>query len=343
VEFWENLSWLAGVAQASCLPRATANGFWAGKMPALRRLSVALSLFAIATGSASAQPPKATLRSHGLVVTYPPGADAVALRACDIADAARKDLDAKLGIVPPSDAALYLCARTEFDRLAAGRLPHAIAFADSRARLMVIDLNSLAGCSNNDLAIVFKHELAHLALDAAVRPWTCPRWFQEGIAEWVSGRLRLDPGDQLRTAASLDALLSLESLSESFPVASDALALAYLESEAFVGFLEQAFGPGALRRIIAALRAKGDFDAAFISVAGQPVSELEARWQKTLKPRFPLLFLLVRSLTLFSAMALLAVLAFIVLLMRRHARMKRWREEEALEAAEDSEQEQQGS
>jgi len=37
------------------------------------------------------------------------------------------------------------------------------------------------------------------------------------------------------------------------------------------------------------------------------------------------------------------VLAFIVLLMRRHARMKRWREEEALEAAEDSEQEQQGS
>jgi hypothetical protein len=58
--------------------------------------------------------------------------------------------------------------------------------------------------------------------------------------------------------------------------------LVYLQSRAFVGFVDQRYGWEKVRHVLRETRRAGNFDAAFKTTFGMTTAELEKEWKRWL-------------------------------------------------------------
>jgi len=102
------------------------------------------------------------------------------------------------------------------------------------------------------LEATLKHELCHLELHHHIPGGKLPRWLDEGTCQWVTGGLAeiMTYGNRstLRAATLSGRLISVERLSESFPVDGKDLILAYEESLSIVEYIEKEFGASGVSR-----------------------------------------------------------------------------------------------
>lgn len=143
-----------------------------------------------------------------------------------------------------------------------------------------------------------RHELAHLALGAALAGRNVPRWLHEGFAYQHAGEWTWARTETLATMAWGGNIASLDELEHGFPAAEQPASRAYAQSYDFVGYLarrgrwQDHSDDGdrwAFRNFLAAYAQSGDLDRAATRAFGRPLKQLYDEWRDDLRERYMLL------------------------------------------------------
>jgi hypothetical protein len=192
-----------------------------------------------------------------------------------------REVEAKLGADYGRDVTVVL-ARTDADfrREAPGAPSWAAAVARAREATLVVRLSALGPTVGTSETAVLRHELVHLVLPERIG-WgaSVPRWFEEGLAEVVGGRLFRIDSQTLPLTAAAGRLIPLSKLGRSFPESPSGAALAYAQGESAVEFLLDREGRDGLMALLDRLREGDRFDAALEAVYGLTQAKLEKEWK----------------------------------------------------------------
>lgn len=219
-----------------------------------------------------------------------------------------------------------------------------VAFARPERSELVIVEERIKPDPPDDLESVLAHELTHVVLGdlehrLSAHTRRVPRWLHEGLAQVVAGSRYLGGDDQLVWfRARTDRLLSMSSLSDSFPDDEDMLRVAYAESSSFVSWLDRNVGR---QKVLDALRlwlsgGAKNLDAALAEIDGDwSFTWAEGDWARDLRQYGALSFL--RN-TCFNLLILLAIPLLFIVLYRRFLRERvageridRWEQRQELE------------
>ncbi|MBA4371404.1 MAG: hypothetical protein C0402_00935 [Thermodesulfovibrio sp.] len=209
------------------------------------------------------------------------------------------------------------------------------ALAIPRKGLILIDYSKM-GTHPFTLDVTLKHELCHLELHNAISSEKLPRWFDEGICQWVTGGFGEIIGDNsrshLREAVLSKRLVSIEGLAAKFAADGRDLLLAYEESRSIVDYIHKKHGASGLRKILEQMRSGDDLEKAVLNSLSVSLHDLEKQWRNSLSPGIAWFSYLRDNLyeLLFVAAALLTIYGFF-----RVMKKKREYKDEEADAGED--------
>ncbi len=207
-----------------------------------------------------------------------------------------------------------------------------VAFAAPRQGLIVIDYSRM-GVHPFTLQVTLKHELCHLLLHRRVKG-DLPRWFDEGVSQWVTGGLAEIIMDRkvpsLSEAMLSQRLISLESLKEAFPKEKGSLALAYEESRGAVEYMGKTFGAEKILEILDHMERGKSFEEAFQGSLSITLAQFEEAWHSDLGKHASWFLFFANNIyeILFFFMALITAYAFLRLIIRRRIRARYIEEED---------------
>lgn len=131
---------------------------------------------------------------------------------------------------------------------------------------------------------VVAHELTHLVIYQVT--FNClgdlPTWLDEGLAEYIEGDLTSYSQEILDAALADDDLISLQSLSSSFPTNSKRAGLAYAESRQIVSYLIGTYGQEKMAELLQTFKEGSSYDKALQRVYGLDTQSLYNKWRASL-------------------------------------------------------------
>lgn len=204
----------------------------------------------------------------------------------------------------------------------------------------VIALALRRGGQLHDLGKTLTHELAHLALGAAVP--SAPRWLHEGFAWQQAPEFSFDRLETLAGLAWFGGVRPLDELEVGFPAAEAPASRAYAQSYDFVGFLAtRGRWPDAdddgdrypFRYFLRALARGASLDEAAHEAYGVPMDDLFDEWRSSLTRRYMLIPASVFASFLWVLAAFLLVLGWWRRRRRSKAQLAVWDAEEDAAAA----------
>jgi hypothetical protein len=204
--------------------------------------------------------------------------------AAELAAAAGREVDwPGLGRRDPGPLRLIVVPDGRvLDSLTAGRAPGwgaAVAVPGARTILLRAD--------QGDLTRTLRHELAHLALHAAV-PVRVPLWFDEGYAAWAAGEWDRLGGLELNMAVVRGAIPSLTELDGALRGSATTADAAYALATSAVVELSRRNPTGTLTPLLDRLQAGQDFEDAVLATTGLSIGRFEQEWQRAVKRRYTL-------------------------------------------------------
>ncbi|MFP2934267.1 peptidase MA family metallohydrolase, partial [Pyxidicoccus sp. 3LG] len=199
--------------------------------------------------------------------------------------------------------------RSEFEALAlpGGRPPSwAVALAYPAHQIILLDAVSLHAPDGQQ---TLRHELAHVALGQLAKEW--PRWFQEGVAQNVTGeRYSITHYSALFRAVTQERVFHFEDLHDDWPDHPADVEIAYAQSAAFVAHLSAKFGPQAMGELVDAVGRGEPFEQAFGKAFRTSLLVEETDWRGGLAARYGWLPLTTSSALLWLAASGLCVAAW---------------------------------
>lgn len=209
-----------------------------------------------------------------------------------IADAAkvRSELTEWLG-QPVLHEVRVAIARTpgEMTTLAPVNAPYpdyAAGVAYPEIGLVLLTVKPVHPNSQHELGEVFRHELAHVALEDAVSGRAVPRWFNEGFAVLASGETSFVRLQTLITATVSNNLLSLSQMERTFPADENQANIAYAQAADVVRFLVRREELHRFRGLVSRLRDGETMDSALLNSYGEETSTLEHEWREEVAKRY---------------------------------------------------------
>jgi hypothetical protein len=121
------------------------------------------------------------------------------------------------------------------------------------------------------------HEMTHLLLHELMGSQgyqNLPGWLNEGLASNPAAP------DRLEEAYHNQELLDFVSLCGAFPYAEDEAVIAYLQSQSFVGYLQDRYGNKSIDDLLHAYEDRVSCQAGVETVYGQSLEELSHHWQR---------------------------------------------------------------
>ncbi|GAI38345.1 unnamed protein product, partial [marine sediment metagenome] len=155
-----------------------------------------------------------------------------------------------------------------------------IAFTEYGIVALGVDVDSLIW-GKRSLA----HELAHLVTyQMTFNPYgDLPAWLNEGLSMYAEGDLRDDLHSALNQAISADNLISVRSLSGSFPAKTEEAALYYAQSYSLVDFLIHNYGKDRMLQLLSVFKEGSSYDDALLEVYGFDMDGLDDLWRQSLR------------------------------------------------------------
>jgi hypothetical protein len=202
-----------------------------------------------------------------------------------------------------------------------------VAFAVPDKMLMVID-HSRMKVSPFSLAVTMKHELCHLLVHHYLRGRRIPKWFDEGIAQWVSegiGEIMIEQKKPpLNEAVLAGKIIPMRALSDFFPGDRQSLPLAYEQSQSLVTYMIERYGVEGIRNILEGVKEGNTWEDAVWGALGVSFLDLEDGWHHDLKKRLTWFTYVVNNLyeILFFLAALASVIGFLRAYLRKRAYMR---------------------
>jgi hypothetical protein len=130
------------------------------------------------------------------------------------------------------------------------------------------------------------HEMAHLVVHQVTMNGygiVLPTWLDEGLAMYAEGELTSDFVSALSSAVKGRRLISVQSLSSSFPADTASATLAYAESYSLVEYLlDHKGGKENMLDLLGATRAGSGYVEALQDVYGLSIDQLDAQWRQSL-------------------------------------------------------------
>jgi len=264
-------------------------------------------------------------------VRYEPGLESVATQVRASADDALARISADL-IDLPAPQRIRIQVVRDSSSLASvapegrGAPPWAIGVA--YPDLGVISVATRRQAQIVDPISTLRHELAHVALGAALGP-RAPHWLHEGFAYQHSAEWSWDRGETLAGMAWFGGIIPLDDLDHSFPAEENPAHRAYAESYDFVGYLsrrgrwEDTADDGnrwPFRQFLTLVGQGQSVDAASTRAFGKPMRDLFDEWRGDLSKRYLFAPIGLFGLAIWIFCALLLMIAW--LRRRRHNRRR---------------------
>ncbi|MGD0121375.1 MAG: peptidase MA family metallohydrolase [Candidatus Limnocylindrales bacterium] len=127
---------------------------------------------------------------------------------------------------------------------------------------------------------VIPHELTHVAFaDASDNPYhDPPRWFNEGLAVYMSDGFDASDRQLVKQAVSSGTLRSLLAYTDYFPLDASRIYLAYAESVSAIDFMIRKYGQPAVAKVVRAYSKGVTDDEAFTTGLGVDVATFTSAW-----------------------------------------------------------------
>ena len=128
------------------------------------------------------------------------------------------------------------------------------------------------------------HEVAHLVtFQMTFNPYgDPPTWLNEGLSMYAEGDLEVYLQSILEQAISEDNLISVQSLSASFPARAEEAYLCYAESYSLADFLIQNYGRDRMLQLLSAFKEGSSYDGALLKVYNFDTDGLDDLWRQSL-------------------------------------------------------------
>jgi hypothetical protein len=131
------------------------------------------------------------------------------------------------------------------------------------------------------------HEVTHLVIHQITNNsyGDIPRWLDEGLAVYMSGELDADSRRyraEVTNSAQADKLMTLQTLSSSFPADSAQASLAYAQSGAVVEFIIQHYGEDAMAELLNIFSEGALYDDALEQAMDVDTWELDNVWRESI-------------------------------------------------------------
>ena len=286
-----------------------------------------------------ALPASYSVRNLGwLRIAYPPGVAERVEPLVEHAEAVKAELAQELGQTVLGDVEVRVARDAdEMVELApAGLTPpsYAVGVAFAPLHLVLLSLRDPGSNEAPDLEEVFRHELAHVALEDAVAGHDVPRWFNEGLAIHLSGELHFKRVHTLWDATYSKNIMPLSELDSNFPSDRYQVNVAYAESADFVRFLLRDPDKARFRALVERVRGGQPFDHAIADAYGIDMRRLEYEWREELNKRYSFFPVAAGGSLVWVLVIGLMVVGYLRRRRQAKAKLAQWeREEAALDAA----------
>jgi len=306
-----------------------------GRIAAAARACVraAAVVLALAPSTPAIAAPRLLPVAHAgrVSVQAEPGLEAIARGLADDGEQALAEIAADLIALPGPRAIEVHLVRDAADLAAvapAGRGAPSWAVGVAYPDLGVIGVAVRRGAQLLDPRATLRHELAHIALGAALGA-RAPHWLHEGFAYQHSAEWSIDRVETLTAMAWSHNIIPLDQLDDTFPQAELPASRAYAEAYDFVGYLARRGrweDPGddgdrwPFRRFLREVGQGDSLDRAAVHAFGKPLHALFEEWRADLGGRYLLLPLGLLGGVLWLLCAVLLALAW--WRRRRHNRLR---------------------
>lgn len=210
---------------------------------------------------------------------------------------------------------------------------YASGVAYNGRHLVLLTMMAPRGAEATDLFPVFRHELAHVALEDAVQGKHVPVWFNEGLAIWLADEASADRMKVLWNATLSDTLIPLADLDRSFPADPFEVNIAYAESADFMRFMLRKSDRVRFASMIDRVREGQPFERAVADAYNADLRRLEFEWHRNLDSRFSIIPILTGGGLIWVLALGGLVYAYVKRKRRTKAILARWEREEAMEDA----------
>lgn len=299
-----------------------------------------LVIFLLLWSTIAGAVPLVHVGSRGHVETSAePGLESTALELQDRAEDALREIHRDLeGLPEPRTIRLQVVRDASSIASVApeGRGAPTYAIGVAYPDLGVITIATRKGGQLVDPTSTLRHELAHIALGAALGDHA-PHWLHEGFAYQHSSDFSFDRMETLAGMAWFHSIVPIEELDRSFPAEEAPANRAYAEAYDFVGYLsrrgryEDTADDGdrePFRVFLQQIARTGNLDAAATKAYGRPLQALFDEWRDTLSSRYLLAPIGLLGLAVWVLSAILLALAWRRRRRQNRVRMAQWEREE---------------
>ncbi len=253
------------------------------------------------------------------------------------AEAMRRELRARLGQDVLANVRVDI-ARTpgEMEGFAPEGAPYpsyASGVAYPELGLVLLTLTPRYPGADHDVAEIFKHELAHVALHDAVLGKAVPRWFNEGFAVLASGETSFKRLYTLWTATLADNILPLREVERTFPSDEMHAQVAYAQAVDLVRFMIRDQEEHRFHALVAELRDGNPLDISVRDSYGVDLNTLEHEWREDIAKRYTFWPILFSGSAVWACILGLAVWGWKRRRRKAKITLDRWAKEEAIEDA----------
>lgn len=276
-----------------------------------------------------------TFDAGWLHLAYPPSLSRWVEPLIQEARAFRTEASLRLGQPVLSKVRVRLAADpTQMATLAPASAPYpkyAVGVAYSGLDLILLTETPVHANADHNLLEVFRHELAHLALEEAVQGTRVPLWFNEGLAIHLSRERSFARTQTLWTAVVSGNLLPLTDIERHFPDDVVGVPLAYAQSADVVRYLLRQEDQERFRSLIKRLRRGEAFESALSDSYGLDTFGLERVWLEDAESRYTVWPVLMSGTLVWGGAMVLVALAWRRKRQREEVTLRRWAREEAID------------
>lgn len=227
----------------------------------------------------------------------------------------------------------WLDRETDFQRMIPAHLPDWVQGFYLPEQKKIVLRRMMGMNQSNNLSEVLTHELSHLYLHQLLGDIPIPTWFNEGLAEYLTGKeINISEGVILANAIFSGQWLELETIDSLYAFTHHRAQLAYIESYTAVRFLERYIQIKELNwtnffDIICAF----GFEKALTEVSGMDEIDFEIKWYRDLKDKYQWFIIFNWENFIWITMVLILIGAMYAIRYRNRKILIEWDKEEVRE------------
>lgn len=220
--------------------------------------------------------------------------------------------------------------KQRFDSLIGGAFPDWGAAAAVPTRGLIVIKSPDAFNVGKSLPELLAHEYSHLALAHRTGWHRPPRWFDEGLAMYVSSEWGWTNNIAMSRAALFGDLLPLGAIEKVNRFSSPLAEVAYAQSYQAAKYLFDVYRVDAVTVFLDRIRAGAPLDSALLAATGSSYADFNAEFGIYLRGRYNLATLFMDTVYLWLFLALIVVVGAVLSYRRRKKYYEQWDEQEKL-------------